>query len=442
MERYFRFIAGIFLVTALFSCNLSNIEEFQLGANFVNSNAGVVLVDTMHINTSTVRFDSIVTSGVTGLLVGGYKNNFTGTVTSNPIFKLTSGAFTLIDKDLVYDSLVVRMNYNGYFIGDTTKLMTINVKQLTKQLKANTDGYLYNTSSFQVADNSLGQVQFYPQPHSKSNLYFHLNDELGKVLFKYIVNKNDTVSNATNFQELFKGMAYVSDENKNQAAVGFAHDSVSLRVYYHEVIKEVDSKVKTYFAFPVDGSGIWYNQITHNPTGSLLATIGQSKNVLPSTQTSDLSMVQAGSGIYTKVNIPGINYITGFGKNVAFISSRIQLTPLKGSYSTANPLPDSLAVYISDPKNRILSQLAYSTGKVYASKIVPSDQDQLPYYEVDITPFFTTVLANTGINKNSLLIGIVASETGKTINPVVFSGTDSKNQIVKMHVYCYIDKSK
>lgn len=442
MERYFRFIAGIFLVAALLSCNLSNIEEFQLGANFVDSNAGVVLIDTMLINTSTVRFDSIATSGVSSLLVGGYKNNFTGSVTSNPNFEFSSGTFTLIDKDLVYDSLVVRMNYNGYFIGDTTKLMTINVKRLTKELKANTDGYLYNTSSFKEADNSLGQVQFYPQPHSKSNLYFHLNDQLGKVLFKYIVNKNDTVSNATYFQELFKGMAYVSDENQNQAAVGFAHDSISLRVYYHEVIKEVDSKVKTFFTFPVDGSGIWYNQITHDPSGSLLATIGQSKNILPSTQTSDLAMVQAGSGIYTKINIPGVSYIKGYGKNVAFISSRIQITPLKGSYSATNPLPDSLSVYIADPKNRILSQLAYSTGNVYANKIVPSNLDQLPYYEVDITPFFTTVLANTGINKNSLLIGTVASQTSKTINPVIFSGTDSKNQIVKMHVYCYIDKSK
>src|ERR1035437_7951046 len=154
MERYFRFIAGIFLMTALFSCNLSNIEEFQLGANFVDSNAGVVLIDTMLINTSTVRFDSIGTSKTNSLLIGGYTNNFTGTVTSNPNFEFTSGSFTLNAKDLLYDSLVVRMKYDGYFIGDTTKLMTINVKQLTKQLKANTDGYLYNTSIFPGADNS------------------------------------------------------------------------------------------------------------------------------------------------------------------------------------------------------------------------------------------------------------------------------------------------
>jgi len=442
MERYFRFIAGIFLVAALFSCNLSNIEEFQLGANFVDSNAGVVLIDTMLINTSTVRYDSIGTSGVNVMLVGGYKNDYTGTVTSNPVFELSSGVFTLIDKDLVYDSLVVRTKYNGYFIGDTTKLMTFNVKQLAKQLKANTDGYLYNTSVFQEANNSLGQVQFYPHPLTKTEVFFRLNDELGNVLFKYIYNKSDTVSDLTTFQDFFKGMAFVSDENKNQEAVGFVHDSLSLRVYYHEVIKEVDSKVKTFFTFPIYSSGIWYNQILHNPAGSLLATIGESKNILPSTQTSDMSMVQAGSGIYTKVNIPGIKFITGYGKNVAFISSRIQLTPTKGTYSTSNPLPDSLAVYISDPKNRILSQLAYPTAKVYANKITPSNLDELPYYEVDVTPFFTSELANTGISKNSLLIGTVASQIGKTMNPVVFSGTDSKNEIVKIHVYCYIDKSK
>jgi hypothetical protein len=320
--------------------------------------------------------------------------------------------------------------------------MTINVKQLTKQLKANTDSYLYNTSIFPEADNSLAQVKFYPHPLTKSNLFFRLNDNLGNTLFKYIYNKSDTVSDAIKFKDFFKGMAFVSAENQNQAAVGFVHDSISLRVYYHEIIKEVDSKVKTFFTFPADASGLVYNQITHDPSGSLLATIGQSKNVLPSNLTSDLSMVQAGSGIYTKINIPGVSFLKGYGKNVAFISSRIQLTPLKDSYSATNPLPDSLVVYIADPKNRILSQLAYPTGKIYANKIIPSDLDQLPYYEVDITPFFTSVLANTGINKNSLFIGTVPSQIEKTINPIVFSGTDSKNEIVKMHVYCYIDKSK
>lgn len=440
MERSFRFIAGLLLIASFFSCNLSNIEEFQLGKNFVDSNSGVVLIDTMIVSASTVRFDSIITNGVSDLLVGSYKNNYTGTVTSCPHFEITSGSFTLVDKDLVYDSLVVQMKYNGYFIGDTTKLMTINARQVIEKMEVNTDSYLYNTSSFQLANESLGETRFYPQPHSTSNFYLHLSDKLGKVLFKYIINTTDTVSNSAYFKEFFKGMALVANENQNQAAVGFVHDSISLRVYYHEEVKETETKDKTFFSFPVDESGVWFNQISHNAVGSLLETIGQSKNELPVASASDLTMIQSGNGIYAKIRIPSINYLKGYGKNVVFIGSKIQITPLKNSYSVLNPLPDSLSVYIADHKNKITSQLAYSTGNVYANKIVPSDFDKQPYYEVDITPFFTSELALTATSENSLLIGTVASKSGTTINPVVFARPNSGQNLVRLSVYCYIDK--
>src|SRR5665647_2493601 len=156
MKRCLRFIGGLFLIAFLFSCSLSKIEEFELGQDFVDSSSGVVLIDTMNIYTSTVRFDSIITSGLSSLLVGGYMNGGTGTVTCSPHFEMTSGSFTISD-DLVYDSLVIKMKYDGYFIGDTTKLFSFNVNQLAEKLVLNDNGYLYNTSSFQLYDKSLGE---------------------------------------------------------------------------------------------------------------------------------------------------------------------------------------------------------------------------------------------------------------------------------------------
>jgi len=114
---------------------------------------------------------------------------------------------------------------------------------------------------------------------------------------------------------------------------------------------------------------------------------------------------------------------------------------LKSSYSDLNPLPDSLSVYVADRLNRITAQLSNTSGYVYANKIVPAAFDKLPYYEVDISSFFTSEMAD-GLSDNSLLIGSVASKAGTTVNPVIFAGTNSAKEIVKMHVYCYIDKSK
>src|SRR5674476_1379777 len=188
------------------------------------------------------------------------------------------------------------------------------------------DGYLYNSSSFQLYDKNLGEARFYPKPRSTTDFNVRLSDSFGKELF-------------------------------------------------------------------------------------------------------------------TKIIIPGADYLKGYGKNVVFIGSILQLTPLKDSYSDLNSLPDSLSVYIADRQNRITSQLSGTTGYIYANKIVPAAFDKLPYYEVDITSFFTTEIA-TGLSDNSLLIGSVASKAGTTINPIVFARTGLGKEIVKMHVYCYLDKSK
>jgi hypothetical protein len=441
MQRCIGFITSVFLIGSLFSCNLSKSEEFELGQDFVDSNSGVVLIDTMNIYASTVRFDSIITSGLSSLLVGSYKNQWTGTVTCSPHFEITSGSFTISDKDLVYDSLVMRTKYDGYFIGDTTKLFTLKVGQLAEKLVLNDNGYLYNTSSFQLYDQKLGEVQFYPHPHSTTDFNVRLSDNFGRELINGIISKVDTMQNATFFKEYFKGIALVPDEYHNSAAIGFAHDSLALRVYYHQRVSETPIKEKSYFSFPVDATGVWYNQITHQVEGSSLEGIAQHKNELLSTQTSNQTIIQAGNGIYTKISIPGADYLKGYGKNIVFIGSTIQLTPLSSSYSELNPLPDSLSVYVTDRQNRITSQLSNTTGYIYANKVVPTDFDKLPYYEVDISSFFTSELAE-GISDNSLLIGCVASKAGVTVNPIVFSGTGTGNEIVKMHVYCYIDKSK
>jgi len=441
MKRCFRFIVGIFLIAFLFSCNLSQVEDFTVGEGFIDSGAGVVLIDTMNIQTSTIRFDSIITNGLTRILVGGYKNSSTGTVTCIPHLDITSGSFTITDTDLLYDSLVVRMVYDGYYIGDTTKQITFDIKKVSEVLKLRDDGYLYNTSSFDLADGNIGQASFYPRPHTTKDFNIRLKDELGKDLFYKIMHKNDTVSTSSYFKEYFKGMAFVSAENQNQNAVGFSHDSLSVRVYYHEILKTSESKVKTYFTFPVDAAGVWYNKISHNPAGSLLENIAQSKNDLPSSLTSDQIMLQSGSGIYAKIKIPTINMLKGYGKNVAFIASAIKITPLVGSYSDMNPLPDSLTVYVADRKNRITSQLKSTTGYIYANKVTPADFSKPPYYEINITPFFTSEMANLTTNDNSLLIGSVASKAGISVNPFVFAAGDSQSKIVKMQVYCYIDKS-
>ena len=326
MERSFRVIAGFLFLASVFSCNFSKIEEFKLGKDFVASTSGVVMIDTMRIVASSVHYDSIVTSKLGRLLVGGNQNSFTGTVTCSPYFQIHSTSLTsTLPSNLVYDSLVVKFNYDGYYVGDTTKAIKFSIKQFAPKLGYNSNGslynispfkldatgFLYNTSSFIMTDGSLGEVQIVPRPHSDKDFYFRLSDNFGKSLYDKILAKNDSMQNLLYFQVFLPGIALVSAENQNQSAVGISQSSVALRVYYHELVTPAPVTAKSFFNFPVDASGVWYNQILYNSEGSFLGNISHNSNPLmtntelSSTNTYNQTMIQGGSGVYTKIRIPG-----------------------------------------------------------------------------------------------------------------------------------------
>ena len=463
MERSFRIVAVFLLAASLFSCNFSKVEDFTLGKDFVKSTSGVIMIDTMSIVASTVHLDSIVTTRLPHLLVGGESNSSTGRVTSSPYFQFANGSFQRdFPNTLIYDSIVIKYNYDKYYIGDTTKLISFSVKLLDyKQgfnsngslynisaFTANSDGQLYNSSTFKLKAGSLAEPKIYPYPLSKKDFYLHLSDTYGKELFDKILAKNDSLESNQNFPVFMPGVAFISSPDVNNTAVGIAQSSLSLRVYYHQLINPIEISNKTYFNFPVNTSGLWFNQILYNSQGSMLGNISQIRNnitgnaEISSANTYNQTMVQAGSALYTKIRIPGIQQFRGYAKNLVLINARIQLVPNPGSYSITNPLPDSLAVYVVDRRNVISSQLATSTGgNIFALKYVPIASDEQPYYVLDVTSFFESESAAQKTTGNALMIGMLSNKVGQTLNHFSFFGNSNNRSLFKMNIYCYVDKS-
>ena len=463
MDRSFRVVAGFLFMATLFSCNFSKVEDFTLGKDFVSSNSGVVMIDTMRMVASTVHLDSIVSSKVTRLLIGANSNPFTGKITCTPYFQFNNGAFAAtLPTDLVYDSLVIKYNYDGYYLGDTTKVISFSTRQLAAKqgynsngtlynispFKLDADGHLYNTSTFSLSDKVLGDIRFVPHPRMKKDFYFRLSDDFGHTLFNNILNKNDSMTNRSNFQVFLPGVAFVSAVDQNQSAVGISQQSLSLRVYYHEKINPSDSSNPTYFNFAVDGTGIWYNQMLYNSQGSMLGSISVNNNPnianteLASVNTNNQTVVQGGSGVYTKIRIPGSQLLKGYAKKLVLISAKLQLTPQADSYSVNNPLPDTLAVYVVDRRNVISSQYSSSLGSnIFALKVIPTTYDELPYYVLDVTQFFTNEFSSSTITGNSLMIGTLGNKTAQNINYLSFAGNTLNKSLFKMQIFCYVDKS-
>ncbi len=463
MERSFRVVAVFLFAASLFSCNFSKVEDFTLGKDFVKSTSGVIMIDTMSITASTVHLDSIVTTRLPRLLIGGEKNSSTGKVTASPYFQFGNGSFQNdFPTNLVYDSIVVKYNYDGYSMGDTTKLISFSVRLLDYKQGFNTngtlynisaftpnsDGHLYNSSTFKLKAGSLADPKIYPHPRSRKDFFIHLSDVYGKQLFDKILAKNDSVESSLYFPVFMPGVAFVSAPDANTTSVGIAQSSLSLRVYYHQLINPTEVVNKTYFNFPVNTGGMWFNQILYDSQGSLLTNFSQSKNSLTgnaelaSANTSNQTLVQAGSGIYTKLRIPGIQQFRGYAKNLILLNAKIQLIPSPGSYSITNPLPDSLAVYVVDRRNVISSQLTNSLGSnIFALKYIPAAFDEPPYYVLDVTSFFESESAAQKTTGNGLMIGMLSNKVGQTLNHFSFFGNSNNRSLFKMNIYCYVDKS-
>jgi hypothetical protein len=442
MKRYPLQALGLILFSFLISCQFSDQEEFQMGEDFIDSSSSIVKVDTMDFHVSTVVVDSFSTSSSTRLLVGGWHNSYTGKINSTPYFQLANGTFSIDDDDLVYDSIVFVMNYDRYFRGDTTKLMTIDIHRITETMELNDGDYLSNIAKFETDPQPMGTLVFYPQPYSGKEIMARIDQQFGKTLFDMIINENDTLTNASYFAEFFKGIALVP-ENSPNAMIGLSLDSTavspSLRIYYHEEVYESEINKKTYFTIPyMTTGGIHFNHFDKDFSGSYISGINENDNELPSNETSEKTVIQAGTGIFTKIRIPGIQNIPGFAKRVAFISAQMSLIPLEGSYDKMNPLPDSLAVYVTDRKNSITGQLTNSSGALIYATITNNGQyDASPYYLADLTEFFNSQITEETYTEKYLFVGPRSTLIGNSAQGVLFGRANKQTEPVELEVYCY-----
>ena len=435
----------LFSLLMVASCQFSDTEEFRIGEEFIDSHSGIVLIDTMKFSVSTVLVDSFSTSSSSRLLIGGVNDRYSGQVSCMPYFELTSGSFTIGDDDLVFDSLVVVMHYDTFYLGDTTRSITLGVHQVTEPIELNESDYLTNNSAFETAAVPLGSRTFRPEPNSNEEFTIRLNPQFGKRLFDMVIDKNDTLTSDSKFKDFFHGLAFVTEGNPN-IMVGLSADSSNvapgLRIYYHEEVYETEQSDKTYFTIPYDDDGIHFNHFDRDFGGSLMAGIETKPYELPVSGTEYKAVVQSGSGLYAKVRIPGIQHLTGIASKVAFISATLKLTPYEGSWDSNNPLPDSLGVFIADRKNNITSQLSRSDGSlVYALATSNGEFDNQPYYLADVTIFFNSLLAAEEDKEQFIFIGPPSSAVANSAQSVVFGLTNKLASPAALEVYCYIDKN-
>jgi len=436
------------------SCSISSIEDFVVGDNFIKDQTGVVMIDTLTIQSSTVKYDSIISNSPGRFLVGSSFNYFSGYKSSNSFLTMKFDD-TIDDTEFVFDSLRLVLNYNTYYAGDTTVTQTFNVYQLQEQMEL-TNSYLYTTSNFKCDPTPLGSVSLKPQPNSHQEVSIKLSNKFGNRLAQMIKDKNDTITTQDLFLKFFNGLAIKAESSVKGAVVGFrtsdsgTTDETSttktviktkpeIRLYYHK-FPNPDDVHDLYYKFSFVTDGIYFNQISGNSSNSLLDGISATNNERVSKLTNNYTLLQSGIQIFTKLKIPYIDNLLKIGKNSALVGASLRLYPIKGTYANTSSLPDSMYVYSADHRNKLIDQVTLpgsTTSYAYAHLVTQKDVEESVYYEIDVSGFIESELKQELETNLSLMIGYGSGAAKKTAEHVILGGVNSGKYAPNLNVYYY-----
>ena len=421
--RYYT-IGLLCLLLLSMSCE-SDSATYEIGEDFVDNNLKVKLVDTLTLNSSTIVFDSIVTSGTERILLGTVNDDDLGSITSKSFFQVGNNTIA-IDDDATYDSIALVLYYDTYYYGDTTKIQTFNVHRINETFEPNNDdeddedANFYNSSSLTYDDDALGSLSFYPKPidAEHDSIYIKLSNEFGLDLFDKI--QNDEIEDNDDFTDYLKGIAVIPDNN-NSAFLGFSFsaeatfNNSAIRLYY--TIKDDDDENNDYYKeFYITSTANQFNNISYDKENSILNGIVDSESSLSSSETNNSTFIQSGTGICTKIEISNLKELLRLEENSTLLEAILKIVPNKSSYNSKTKLSESIIAYVIDSKNRYVSQLLDSDSNTLYATLQNEDDEfnNNTYYTLDLTSFVESTVTTDYDNNYSIML--LLPDSDKTLD--------------------------
>lgn len=406
---------------SIFSCSNTPAE---IGADFFNGGVlDVAYTDSVSVKFSSIRYEELVTSSPGRLLVGHHEDEKLGALCSASYFQLSTPTDNPLNKYYTeYNHMVLVLKYDEYTYYDTLLQNRFHVYRVNEEIEVDDDGHLYNHSSFSLESNPLGDVTFKPRPHRDDSLAIRLDDALGRELYDKVLNEKSEVTDNTEFQSYFRGIAVLPDTSLSASLVSFATDA-EVRIYYKDksAVPVSDDK---YISFPLHSSGPFFNRITADMSNTKLAgSLRSDEEKLDASLTDNESYVQGGTGLALRLDFPYIKMLRDV-ENFHVINAVLEIHPAPGSYDGLTPLPDLLTALIVHPNNTIYTE--------YSTSIQQQVQNEIPrntYYSIDVTEFIKTMLLDETVDEYALLFRLQDAEYSKSVNRIFASSGRSKLKI-------------
>jgi hypothetical protein len=402
------------LITTLAACSSDN---FTMGGRFLNSDVRTVIIDTCSIKVSTVSIDSVVTSGKGAILIGSHSDNISGRTQCTAYVTFTvPESQNPPEAEVVFDSIDLEMRLNGIWSGDTTLYHSFDVYPLESIIELPDNNDFYTTDTASVGNILLASFTIRPKPHSGDILSVRLPDNLGVDLLARIMSDDEVLGSQDRFMNYLKGIAIVpGPENNSLLGISLSDTSMVIRLHYHYstltrtegVISITPLQSKCFYGVRTDRTGTPFNDLKGSELSSSL--------------TGNMSLVQALTASYMKIEFPYLNNLLELGDYCSVVKASLIVYPVKGTYSSIMPLPEDLSLYISNENDVTVSAIttysgdALQTGNLVRDELFGIDT----YYTYDITSFIEGQAGAFGIYKRNLQLIVPEDDLSVTINTLV-----------------------
>lgn len=434
-----KYIWFLFLFITLFtSCQTDNLEgDFVVGSDYLSINNKVLLIDTLTVDVSTINFDSLVTSNQSRILIGNYTDPILGKVKSESYLELIPDTYNLGSSsdtetiNYVFDSIAMILKYDRYYYGDTTKVQTINIHQLTQKVKPNIDDdSFYNNSALSYNSQSIGSRTFYPKPIGKDSVNIQMDATFGKNLFDKL--KNNEFTSSDEFNDYFKGIVIKPSTENSSNVVGFTTACV-MRLYFKQA--NSNSEVTYTKDFTIADVSKQFNNISLDKTGTILQNLPDSRNKLSSELTNNSAFIQSGTGVACRVDFPFIKQLKYISEKGVIVDAELIIKPIKNSASALYPIKDSLQVYECDHLNRISKILTNSDGSQKLAKLntTPDEFNENIGYKINIGSFLHQEMTKIYGAKSSLILTF--PNIAKGVNRIVLGNQKNAENKLQLKIY-------
>lgn len=404
MKKYSCYLYSlIFILLIQYSCKNST-DDIDVANNLISTNGKMALIDTFTIRTSTIKMDSIATSGYSKAYSGTYSDGNFGKITSKSFFRLQMPSPNNIQRligEPYYDSLVLLTHIN-YFYGDTLTPYTLEVHKLQSRLdnyNIAKSPYLYNLTTTPLYDTKsiLGSASTYVKPKSIDSLYVKLDSIFGKQIMYKLVNDNYDFLNQEDFLKYFEGLAIVPGGSSNNLILGFNANigdkngkNLKVRLYYH-YLDGLNQIYQRTVDFNLINPELQYNSITVDPKSTPLSKLTKTTKY-PSELTDGETYIQAGTGLRMKLELPYLFNLCNSPFNYRILSANLYLTP-KNNTNLLIPWPTLLQLYATSEDNADFTPITVGNlvDQSATNLLYPA------YYNFDITTYVKFILLNPNL---------------------------------------------